>query len=247
MVIGFIGGFAGALGRRGAMVGVLSMILCTVFSGAPESERTAIITTGLLAIGGLTQLIVGGAVALINTRRHRISRRVVESPEPAIRRLRNHRMTDDLFARHAMRLAIALAVATILAQNIGWPHEYWIPMTVVCMSRLDQDGTTSSVFERTLGTILGIALSFILIDYMGSGQMRFALFAAIGTFLLLAFINVNYPIAVTRITLLVVSLFALYGEPVSNTGPIRIYCTLIAAAITVGASYILLPRDTKIK
>jgi uncharacterized membrane protein YccC len=80
---------------------------------------------------------------------------------------------------------------------------------------------------------------------VGTGQLGFVLFAALGIFPLMAFINANYSIAVIGITLLVISLFALDGLPVSTTGPIKIYCTLIAAGITVAASYLFVARNPK--
>ncbi|MCH9738864.1 MAG: FUSC family protein [Actinomycetia bacterium] len=245
IVVGFLGGFAGALGRRGALIGVLSMVLYTVFSGAPDTDRNAVLTTCLLAAGGLAQIAVGGAIAFLSAQKKGDRLHSGAVRESMATRLTTHRHRDDLFARHAARLAISLAFATFLAQNLGWPHEYWIPMTVVWMSRPDHDGTSTRVVERTTGTIIGIGLSLFLVDWVGTGQLRFVLFAALGIFLLMAFINANYSIAVIGITLLVISLFALDGLPVSTTGPIRIYCTLIAAGITVAASYLFVARNPK--
>jgi len=84
------------------------------------------------------------------------------------------------------------------------------------MSRPDHDGTSTRVVERTTGTIIGIGLSIFLVDWVGTGQLGFVLFAALGIFPLMAFINANYSIAVIGITLLVISLFALDGLPVST-------------------------------
>jgi hypothetical protein len=238
MVMALLGGFAGALGKRGGLIGVLSLVLYVVFSGAPDTDRTAITSAVLLACGGLLQLIIGGAFALLSDRRHPIAEHISEVTRSAIDRLKEHTKRESQFARHALRLAVAVGVATAIAQGTGWPHEYWIPMTVVWMSRPDKNGTSTRVVERTLGTFFGIGASLFFIDLIGTGPIRIALYIFIGTLFALAFINANYPIAVAGITLIVITLFVFDGEPLSETVPYRILSTLVAAVITIAASFL---------
>jgi hypothetical protein len=244
--IALIAGFAGALGKRGALIGVLSLVLYIIFSGAPDTERTAITSATLVAVGGITQLLIGGAFALIADRRNGLAQGVNEVSRPVIARLKEHRMRSDQFARHAVRLAIAVGAATAIAQTTGWPHEYWIPMTVVWMSRPDKNGTSSRVVERTIGTFLGIGASLFLIGLVGTGPIRIPIYVFLGTLVALAFINANYPVAVGGITLIVITLFVLDGEPLSETVPYRILSTLLAAVITIAASFLwpYKPSDT---
>jgi len=243
MVMALIGGFAGALGKRGGLIGVLSLVIYVIFSGAPDTDRTAITSAVLLAIGGLVQLLIGGAFALLSNRRHPITQQVTtenvsEVRRSVIERLQEHTKRESQFARHAVRLAVAVGVATAIAQGTGWPHEYWIPMTVVWMSRPDKNGTSTRVVERTLGTFLGIGASLFFLDLIGTGPIRIALYIFIGTLFSLAFINANYPIAVAGITLIVITLFVFDGEPLSETVPYRILSTLVAAVITIAASFL---------
>ncbi len=243
MVMALMGGFAGALGKRGGLIGVLSLVLYVVFSGAPDTDRTAITSALLLAVGGVVQLLIGGAFALLSDRRHPITQQVTtkhvsEVGRSVIDRLQEHRKIDDQFARHALRLAVALGVATAIAQGTGWPHEYWMPMTVVWMSRPDKNGTSTRVVERTLGTFVGIGVSLFFLDLIGTSPILIAIYIFIGTLFALAFINANYPIAVAGITLIVTTLFVFDGEPISETGPYRILSTLVAAVITIAASYL---------
>jgi len=243
MVMALIAGFAGALGKRGGLIGVLSLVIYVIFSGAPDTDRTAITSAVLLAIGGLVQLLIGGAFALLSNRRHPITQQVTtdnvsEVKRSVIERLQEHTKRESQFARHAVRLAVAVGVATAIAQGTGWPHEYWIPMTVVWMSRPDKNGTSTRVVERTLGTFLGIGASLFFLDLIGTGPIRIALYIFIGTLFSLAFINANYPIAVAGITLIVITLFVFDGEPLSETVPYRILSTLVAAVITIAASFL---------
>ena len=238
VVMALIAGFAGALGKRGALIGVLSLVLYVVFSGAPDTERTAFTSAVLLGLGGLVQLIIGGAFALLSDRRHPRTESNIEESRSVIDRLREHGRRDSQFARHAARLAVAVGVATVIAHSTGWPHEYWIPMTVVWMSRPDKNGTSTRVVERTLGTLLGIGVSLLLIDLIGTGPIRLPLYIFIGTLFAIAFVNANYPIAVGGITLIVITLFTIDGEPLSETVPYRLVCTLVAAVITIAASFL---------
>ena len=238
MVIAMLAGFAGALGRRGALIGVLALVLFTVFSGAPDTEISALQTALLVVAGGVVQLLVASLIAFAAGSIHPL-----ENPESIAQRLTRHRNRESEFARHALRLAIAIGVATAIGQGFGWPHDYWIPMTVVWMSKPSRDGTTTRVIERMVGTIAGIGVSVILVDHLGTGDLRFVVFVAAGTLLLLAFINANYPIAVVGITLVVVALFALNGDPVTPTADYRVASTLVAALITIAASFLFPGRN----
>lgn len=238
MVMALIAGFAGALGRRGSLIGILSLVLYVIFSGAPDTDRTAITSATFLALGGLIQLVIGGAVALAFDRHRALSEQAVDDSRSVIERLEEHRKRDSQFTHHAVRLAVAVGVATVIAQWTGWPHEYWIPATVVWMSRPDKNGTSTRVLERTLGTFLGIGVALFFIDLIGTGPIRIPLYIFIGTLFALAFINANYPIAVAGITVIVITLFVFDGEPLSETVPYRIVCTLIAAVLTIAASFI---------
>lgn len=242
MVMALIAGFAGALGKRGGLIGVLSMVLYVVFSGTPDTGRTAITSAAFLALGGLLQLLIGGAVALALDRGQALSEQAVEVSRSVIERLKEHGNRDSQFARHALRLAAAVGIATVIAQWTGWPHEYWIPMTVVWMSRPDKNGTSSRVLDRTLGTIVGIGASLFFIDLVGTGPILIPLYIFIGTLFTLTFINANYPIAVGGMTLIVITLFTFDGQPLSETVPYRITCTLIAAVVTIAASFLWVYR-----
>jgi MFS family permease len=238
MAAALLAGFAGALGKRGALIGILSMVLFIIFSGAPDSERTAITTAGYLALGGLVQLLIGGAVALAFNRQKFLTDQVGEISHSVVDRLKAHRTRADEFVRHALRLAVAVGVATAVAQSTGWPHEYWIPMTVVWVARPDRHGTTTRVVERILGTLLGVGIAFVFIHLIGTGTVLTTIYILISSFLFLAFINALYPLAVAGLTLSAVTLFSLEGDSLRETIPYITLGTLIAAVIMVAASYL---------
>ena len=238
MAAALLAGFAGALGKRGALIGILSMVSFIIFSGAPDSERTAITSAGYLALGGLVQLLIGSVIALSGDRRKPLTDQLNEMSRSIVDRLKAHRTREDQFVRHALRLAIAVGVATAVAQSTGWPHEYWLPMTVVWVARPDHHGTTTRVVQRILGTMLGVGTAYIFIHLIGTGTVLTPIYIFISSLLFLAFINPNYPLAVMGLTLSAATLFSLEGDPLRETIPYITLCTLIAAVITVAASYL---------
>ena len=144
-------------------------------------------------------------------------------------RLREHSATDDAFLRHGARLVVAMVVATAIADGIGWPHEYWIPMTVAWMARPDRSGTATRVVERILGTIAGILVAALVIDGLGQGMRSLVVIVGLGVFVSLAFLQANYPIAVIGLTTTVIALFVFLGDPVASTAPYRVAATFSPA------------------
>ncbi len=234
-------GFVGALGARGALNGMLALVVYAIFAGSPTSDRGAIQMFALVAVGGIVQILV--AVLPAAARR---SQRLASSVDPRdlVRvRLAIHLNTDDDFVRHAVRLAIAMLIASLVANISGWPHEYWIPMSVAWMARPDRFGTATRVIERILGTIAGIVIAAVVVDGMELGPYGLVVFVGVGVFFCLAFLRANYPVAVIGITCAVVALFAIQGETVAETAPTRIVATVIAGVITVLTSFIWPSKD----
>ena len=234
-------GYVGALGPRGAVNGMLALVVYAIFAGSPTSDRGAVQMFALVAVGGTVQILVTVLPALL--RKVGTLASAVDHRDPVWGRLRLHLRPDDDFARHAARLAIAMVIASVIANISGWPHEYWIPMSVAWMARPDKYGTATRVVERILGTIAGIVIAAIIVDGMELGPYGLVVLVGVGVFLCLAFLRANYPVAVIGITCAVVALFALQGETVAETAPTRIAATLIAGVITVLTSFIWPSKD----
>ena len=242
IVIGLIGaicGYAGTLGRLGTLVGILTLVVTTIATGVPESTVSALQWGALLLVGGLVQTAVVVVPDLIRRRRELLT---APPAKPSIAtRLREHLHGDDPLFRHAIRLGVAMPVAAILAEMTGWPHAYWIPLTVAWLSRPNAEGFGSRVLARVLGTVAGIGISVFLIDVLGLKQFGFALLVGVGAYLVVAFVNANYTIAVIGITGVIMALFTLIGDPVAETAIARIVATLVGSLIVIIAPLIYPP------
>jgi hypothetical protein len=243
-LVGLAGGYAGALGQRGILIGVLSMVAYTVFAGVGVPAGTALQTAVLLGAGSVLHLVISSVAMLV--RSPSVVRTRTERPEPWVHRLNPRLRRDNLFLHHAVRLSLALIVGTAVADVVAWPHPYWIPMTIVWMTKPDAEGTVTRVVERVIGTIVGVGVAALLIDGVSDGDIAIALYAGLGVFLLLGFIYANYPIAVTGVTLMVITLLSFPGRSVVDTLDYRIIATVVAGVITLVAALSLWRRTPEV-
>jgi uncharacterized membrane protein YccC len=113
--------------------------------------------------------------------------------------------------RHAVRLAVCVAGADLLARGLGWRRTYWAPMTVALVLKPDFTTTFSRGVLRLAGTFVGLAFSTALFHILSPPiGLQIVLIAAF-VFLMRWLGPANYGILTTALTTLVVLLFAVTG------------------------------------
>jgi uncharacterized membrane protein YccC len=137
-----------------------------------------------------------------------------------------------------VRLAGAFTTATVISQILPWPHQYWIPMTVAWVAIPDPTGTATRVAGRVLGTLMGIAVITVVIVVGQPGPYAIAVLVGIGALIAEVFIVANYLVCVVGVTMFMISLFTLIGDPVGPTVEYRAACTILAGLITVAWSLV---------
>jgi len=233
-------GFAGAAGPNWMFGGVLTLVVYTIFGGAPIQ---------LLAIGqNMVWMGIGCAVLIASAAlAHGVARlrsRAPTAPDPAGSsdspwvQARAHLHRHDLFVGHAVRLSLVLMVAIVLERELDYPHSYWIPMTVAWITRPDRQGTVERTILRVIGTLVGIVIAGMFIIRIEPGNGLSVLMASIAVFIVLTFLVPNYAIAVTGITIFVFFLFDIVGYPVDQMIETRMVSTLIAAALVLVAVHL---------
>ena len=242
-VVALVCGFVGAAGMRAALVGLLTLIVYTVNAGAPESDLQAIDSAGLVCVGALLMTAVTVLPDLILHRAALMTRDPIEIP--AISRLRSRLSWDDDFVRHAARLSLAIAVASVIAHATGWQHEYWIPMSVAWMSKPNANGTVTRVHQRVAGTVAGVAVGAMLILGLSLPIWAAILLVGIAACVTSAFMWANYPTAVAGVTTFVFALFDLAHDFNGDTAVLRLAATVIAAVIVLIATRLWPPRPTQ--
>ncbi|MGZ3625047.1 MAG: FUSC family protein [Ktedonobacteraceae bacterium] len=124
--------------------------------------------------------------------------------------LRANLNTHSATFRHAMRLGVALALATALYRLLPFPvgRGYWIPLTVLLVLRTDFASTFTRGLARLLGTILGAVLAVLLASFIGPTQGLLVIFVAVSAFVAFSFLFANYAIFSIFITMEIVFLLA---------------------------------------
>jgi uncharacterized membrane protein YccC len=149
--------------------------------------------------------------------------------------LRANLNLESAVFRHAVRLAVSLTIAEIVAHWVGWRRPYWIPMTVAIVLRPDFTTTFSRGVLRVAGTLIGLGLATGLFHVLSpAGGVEVALICLFA-FLLRCFGPANYGVFAVNLTALIVLMFAVTGvEP----GPVivaRGLNTLVGGAIALAA------------
>ncbi len=230
-VVAFVCGFVGGAGLNARTSGMLSLVLFAIFLGMPVARDSAVQDSLLVGLGGI--IVLGWLIAL---------RALFKMPPmwgapkqvPGVLALLRPRMNSgDDFLRHGVRLAGAFSTATIIAECVKWPHQYWIPMTVAWVSVPDITGTATRIAARIFGTIIGIAVVTLILQTASLGPYQTTLVIGVGALITMMFIAANYMICVAGVTIFLISLFTLVGDPVGEADEYRILGTLIGGAISI--------------
>ncbi len=147
--------------------------------------------------------------------------------------LRSNLSLQAPFGRHALRLAITLAVTGTLAHLLPIQRGYWMTLTAALVLRPDFTTTLSRGFARILGTLIGVAVATALVLALpDTPHVVLALaifFAAIGytTF------QLNYALYTVTVTAYVVFILSLVGTPEHAAIISRAVATLIGGGIAM--------------
>ena len=125
--------------------------------------------------------------------------------------LRANLSFESTACRHAIRLAVCVALGDALSRSLGFGRYYWMPMTVAIVLKPDFGSTFSRGVLRLAGTFVGLALATVLFQLLPPGMGLDVALVFAFMFVLRCFGGANYGIVVVAITGLVVALFALTG------------------------------------
>lgn len=226
--VAFLAGSIGSFGKRAAVGGLLALVLFSIYVGVPVPLQDAPTTALLVGLGGFLQTVATLGVGLAR-HQHRHQQSTDESATFRWQRK---------FVVHGVRLAAVMVIATSISESVSLPHPYWLPMSVAWMSRPDRDGTVDRVLHRLTGTIVGLFITGGLALTFGPGTVGFLAISLIGAGIAIAFIWANYAMAVTGVTMWIVAIFAMVGDPVVSTMGIRLGATICAAALVLVGTWL---------
>jgi uncharacterized membrane protein YccC len=137
--------------------------------------------------------------------------------------------------RHALRLGIALMLATALdlVFHLSAEHGYWIPLTVLLVLRSDFITTFTRGFARLLGTILGAVLTTLLVAVLTPSQPVLVALITIVAYLMYATLLANYAIFSAAVTIAIVFLLSFTTTQTVMTAASRALNTVIGGVLAL--------------
>jgi uncharacterized membrane protein YccC len=125
--------------------------------------------------------------------------------------LRANLSLDSSACRHAVRLAICIAIGDLIVHSFSLPRSYWLNMTVALVLKPDFGSTFSRGVLRLAGTYFGLMLATALFHVTSPGAAALVAGVGILAFLMRSFGRANYGVLVTVLSALIVFLFSLTG------------------------------------
>jgi uncharacterized membrane protein YccC len=113
--------------------------------------------------------------------------------------------------RHAVRLAIMVALGEIVGRSVSWRRSYWLPMTIVLVLKPEFTATFTRGFLRIAGTVVGLLLATGLFDLFHPGVALQLVLVFVFVYLLRWVGPANYGIFGIVISAVIVLLLAITG------------------------------------
>jgi MFS family permease len=234
-VVAFACGYAASLGPRGAIIGVLTLVIFNAFSVPVATTADVLRNAGMVAIGALIQTLATVVFTLLTRPRHMLRR----DPRPSVAaRLREHWARRDLFRLHAMRLTAAIVIGVVIEQRDLHPHANWIPIVIAWVTLPDRHGTVTKVAARITGTLLGAVAMWFVGTVLDLHGYEVAAVIAMGAFISVWLLRANYSLAVIGITIFMLGLFDLLGQPIQMLIRNRILDTIVAGVIVLAVGLV---------
>src|SRR6185503_16658216 len=142
---------------------------------------------------------------------------------------------DSTVFRHAVRMAVCLAIGDIIGRAIMLQRTYWIPMTIAIVLKPDFTSTFARGVLRIGGTIVGLVFATLLFHVIHAGVATDIVLMAAFTLLLRWAGPANYGVFVFAVSGLVVLLIAVTGVPPSDVIAARAMNTMLGGMLALAA------------
>jgi len=173
-------------------------------------------------------------------------RRAQEPARPKLERLsfitelRNNLSFESSTFRHALRLAVASAIAGVLASAFHVTRGYWIPMTVVVVLKPNFGGTLHRAVQRITGTVAGALLAALFLWFIKDTWWLLGLLALL-SFATLTLRWANYVAFSLALTPMIMVMLNLAHPGTVTDSFLRILHTIIGGVLAIVAGYLLFP------
>jgi hypothetical protein len=140
-----------AAGSAGALVGFAVSAVFVVIAGFPRGDPPLSSRELWFAVGA-----AAGLALMVAARRGPSASEALAKTTLAA--VRDGTLHDAALRTHALRLALAVALATVIERALRMPHGYWVPLTVLAIVQPAARATEVRSVQRAAGTLVGVAI-----------------------------------------------------------------------------------------
>jgi uncharacterized membrane protein YccC len=140
--------------------------------------------------------------------------------------------------RHAVRLAVCVALGASIGRAVSWHRTYWLPMTVAIVLKPDFTATFSRGVLRVAGTLCGLAFATLLFHLLSTTVVTQIVLIALLTFVLRSYGAANYGVLTAAVSALVVLLIGLTGVSAQDVISARAVNSVAGGALALTAYWL---------
>ncbi|MEH2220980.1 MAG: FUSC family protein [Nostoc sp.] len=182
---------------------------------------------------------------LIQGKQRSITQRDISPPaqsEPIaiIDTLRQNFTFESVLFRHALRLALIVTFAELLASILPLPRGYWITLTALVALKPNFGGTSETTVQRVIGTIFGGIIGITLVLLL-KNTLAIAVCFLFLVFVAMAVRSLSYSIFIILLTPAIILLLNLISGGGWEVGVLRIVDSLFGGVLALLGSYLLFP------
>ena len=161
----------------------------------------------------------------------------------ALLTLRANLTLESSVLRHALRLAVTVALATALYRALGVERGYWMPLTALIVLRPEFQETIALGIGRIAGTLAGAAIATAIVWMLEPGPAAQMMLLLAFVYACYALFRVNYAVFAAALTGYVIFLMMLSGVAELTAATTRAAFTIAGGALALLA-YIVWPTWT---
>jgi uncharacterized membrane protein YccC len=135
--------------------------------------------------------------------------------------------------RHAVRLAVTIAVGTAIYRYVHLDRGYWLPMTALLVLRPEYHDTLARGLARVGGTILGAAIATVIVHALAPSPGMLTLLVLVFVWGCYALFRINYAVFTVCLTGYVVFILMLSGVAEMTAASLRAVYTIEGGALAL--------------
>ena len=235
-----------------AWVGQQCVVMLVVGSAFPTSAGPAAQRSLLFLAGGAIQVLISSLILRLSKqlRDHvRALASYVRAEHDALHdavlqaaAMWKEGRLENTAVPYALRLAITLAVSTLIYRQMHFASGYWIPMTALLVLKPGLADTVNKAIARTLGTVAGAWLISIFVAHFTPSPVALVAFTVLFTWLSYGVQNVNYALFALCLTGYIVFLLSLDQLPEIEIAHRRAVCTVIGGSLALAVRLVVIYR-----